>query len=79
MERKVERKHGSWIFLKLLQDFYLISFNFFLIEGKLLYNIVLFYALQQHESATGIRSLPLGHTFHLPPHPTHLGCHRALV
>ena len=80
----VGKKSGkkSWI-LDIFNTSSRFLFDLFLkkilIEGKLLYNIVLFSALQQHESATDICSFPLGHTFHLPPHPTLLGCHRVLV
>ena len=38
-------------------------------------------AIYQHESATGIHMSPppLKPSFHLPPHPTSLDCHRALT
>ena len=52
-----------------------IFFFFFLIEGWLLYNIVLVSVIHQHQSAIGIRMSPLSWTS-LPPHSTPLGCHR---
>ena len=51
----------------------LILKKLFLIEGELLYNIVLVSAIYQHESAIGIHiSLLLESPSHLPHHPTPL-------
>ena len=51
----------------------------FLIGGYLLYNIVLVSAIHQHESAISIYICLLPLEPSLLPHPTPLGCHRALV
>ena len=51
-------------------------FFFFKLEAK--YNIVVVFAIHQHESATGVHvSHHPEHPFHLPPHPIPLGCPRA--
>ena len=51
-------------------------FNFlFLIGGWLFYNVALLSAIQQCESATSTHMSPPSYP---PPHPTSLGCHRAL-
>ena len=53
-------------------------FPLFLIEGYLLYNIVLVSAMHPHESAIGIHmTLPLEPPSHLSSHATPLSCHRA--
>ena len=44
----------------------------FLIRGLLLYNIVLFFAIHQHESATGIQMSPVSWNFLPTPTPSHL-------
>ena len=54
-------------------DFF--PYAFFLTGGKLLYNVVLVSATQQRESAINTHMSPVVHS---PPHPTPLGCHRAL-
>jgi len=54
-------------------------FFFYFIGRYLLYSIGLISVMHQHESATGIHMSPtLEPPSHLPPHPTCLGCHRAL-
>ena len=52
---------------------------YLLIEGKLLYRILLFSAkYYHHESAIGIHVSPPSWTLsHLPPHSASLGCYRA--
>ena len=49
----------------------------FLIGESLLYNIVLVSAMHQHELAIGILVSHRYISFHLPAHPTPLGCHWA--
>ena len=44
----------------------------------LIYNIVMVFAIHQHESAIGILCPPERFS-HLPPHPIPLGCHGALA
>ena len=63
----------------LTRDSFLIYL--FLNEEYLLYNTVLVSAKHQHESAICIHicPLPLEPPSNLPPHPTPLACHRALV
>ena len=73
-------RQGEGMFCHLLPKCASPTFcTLFLIEGSLLYSIVLVFA--KHESVIGIHvsppswiSLP-----HLPPHPTPLGCSRASV
>ena len=68
----------GWIFCSQLCFFFF--FNLFLIEGKLLYSIVLVSAKYQHESTTGIPMSPPSWTSLPPPAPTHpWGCYRAPV
>jgi len=56
-----------------MPSFGFIAFSFFLIEGQLLYGILLFSVKPQHESTIGIHiSLPFETPSHLPPHPTPL-------
>ena len=50
----------------------------YLIGGYLFYNIVMVFALHQHELARSIQVSPAsGSPSHRPPHPTPPGCHRA--
>ena len=68
---------NSWKNMYLRLKIYFLKF---LIWGELLYNIVIVFAIHQHESAIGIhRCLPLKPPPHLPHHPTLLGFHRELA
>ena len=54
-----------------------IFLNLFLIEGQLLYNVVLVSAVQKCESAISVYISPPSWASLPHPHPTHLGHHRA--
>ena len=65
------------LFHRLLFFFKNFLISFFFIGVKLLYNVVLVSAVQWSESAICISVFPLSWTSLQPPHPTHLGRHRA--
>ena len=68
--------HCAFSILPWLGEDYLMYL--FLIEGWLLYNVVLVSAMHQHESAIGIHmSSPLEPPSHLPRNPNPLGWRRA--
>ena len=73
--------HISFLLPQLLYSWFppgSFIFPLFLIEGYLLYNIVLVSAMHPHESAIGIHmTLPLEPPSHLSSHATPLSCHRA--
>ena len=59
------------------EQFYFLCFS---IREQLFYNIVMYFAIHQHESALGIYiyHLLLEPPTHIHPYPTLLGCHRVL-
>jgi len=72
-----------WFFFKKILGWglgYRLKKLFILIGGSLLYNIVVFFAIHQHESATGTHVYPHPECpSPLPRHPMPLGCPGALA
>ena len=77
--RKVKGKVWlACLLLTFLKRTHFLFIYYFLLGGKLLYNVVLISAAQQLESAISVYIAPPSWVSLLtPPHPTPLGCHRA--